>query len=173
MTEWRDIPGWVGYYQASDEGRVRSVDRVVVSRVGVHRPLRGMELKPKTDRRGYFQVALARNGACKSIRVHQLVALAFLGEAPFVGAVIRHLDGSKSNNAASNLKWGSQSENEIDAVEHGQNWNSNKKACPQGHPYEPGNTYVFFRNGRPARACRTCRRAASQRYEVTRERLAS
>lgn len=34
MTQWRDIPGYEGYYQVSDGGQVRSLDRVVVREDG-------------------------------------------------------------------------------------------------------------------------------------------
>ena len=27
---WKDIPGWEGYYQISDSGHVRSLDRCIV-----------------------------------------------------------------------------------------------------------------------------------------------
>lgn len=41
MTEWRDIEGYEGYYQVSQDGKVRSVDRIVKRRDGVVQVRRG------------------------------------------------------------------------------------------------------------------------------------
>lgn len=50
--------------------------------------------------------------------VHQLVCEAFHGPRP-PGLMTRHLDGDPLNNHASNLKWGTQIENEADKDRHG------------------------------------------------------
>jgi len=47
----------------------------------------------------------------KSYRLHKLVCEAFNGAKPFDDAVVMHIDGDSTNNAASNLKWGTQKEN--------------------------------------------------------------
>jgi hypothetical protein len=45
-------------------------------------------------------------------KVHQLIAEAFHGPAPFDGAVVMHIDENAVNNRASNLKWETQKENQ-------------------------------------------------------------
>jgi hypothetical protein len=71
MTRWRPIPGWPGY-EVSLDGRVRSLDRVVVDRRGVRRHLRGVELAPT---RG--QVYLSCWGYGRTITVSWLVGAAW------------------------------------------------------------------------------------------------
>lgn len=44
--------------------------------------------------------------------------------------------------------------------------NAAKTHCPQGHPYDEENTYVYDRPGVRARFCRTCVRAGKRRLET-------
>jgi hypothetical protein len=67
-------------------------------------------LKTPEDEWGYPMVGV--DG--KTIKVHRLIALAFLGPRPFPSAVVRHLDGNPKNNSARNLAYGSASENVLD-----------------------------------------------------------
>lgn len=73
---------------------------------------------------GYPGLVLKEDGQSKSITLHRLVALVFLGPPPFEGAEVRHLDGTgrhgfRANNAASNLAWGTTEENSADKIAHG------------------------------------------------------
>ena len=62
----------------------------------------------------YTGVQLVRDdGLLEKIYLHRAIAEAFHGECPD-GMECRHLDGNKHNNSASNLKWGTKSENEKD-----------------------------------------------------------
>lgn len=73
----------------------------------------GEEVAQKTDKDGYPQVNLSNNEEAhgfKVFRVHDLVARAFLGPRP-EGAEVLHKDAKRDNCAASNLKYGSRSEN--------------------------------------------------------------
>jgi hypothetical protein len=97
------------------------------------------------------------------------VAEAFHGPRP-VGLEVRHLDGDSLNNAASNLRYGTRTENLLDAVEHGTHYNAKKTRCPQGHLYDETNTRVSTTTGE--RSCRTCARA-SKRRQRERQMLAA
>lgn len=105
IEEWRTIPGHPDY-------SVSSTGRVCSWKQGGARIL-----KQSPDKDGYARVCLDR----KTRRVHSLVALAFLGEAPEGCTLVRHLDGDNTNNNLSNLKWGTLSENMYDRVAHGRN----------------------------------------------------
>lgn len=72
-----------------------------------------------------YQVVDLRDGYGNSRRayVHILIAEAFIGEKPFERAVVRHLNGDSSNNAVSNLAWGTYQQNEDDKRNHG-TWDS-------------------------------------------------
>ena len=98
---WKDIPQYEGQYQASNLGRVRSLDRVVVNSNGIVRSLKGKVMKQSCGG-GYLQVAL---NSKRTKRVHQLVAMAFLGHVPCGHKlVVDHMDDDKHNNKLSNLK---------------------------------------------------------------------
>lgn len=117
---WKDIPGYEGRYQASSEGRIRSVDRRVRIAHGATRLVRGRVLKPAATRRNphlYVILGHKANGS----PVHQLVAETFLGPRP-EGLDVRHLDGNPTNNRAENLAYGSRSENILDVYRIGRAW---------------------------------------------------
>lgn len=50
--------------------------------------------------------------------LHRLICEAFNGPCP-ADHVCRHLDGDKTNNKAANLAWGTQTQNNMDKLEHG------------------------------------------------------
>lgn len=114
LEEWRDIPGWEGYYQASNLGQVRSLDRKLwCESRGVFINWRGQLLKPGVMKAGgYHIVALCRDskGKQKSQKVHHLVWRAFNGEVPS-GKVIMHINDTPTDNRLCNLKLGTQIEN--------------------------------------------------------------
>ena len=63
---------------------------------------------------GYKKVELVKNGQRKSIRVHRLVAQAFIPN-PENKLEVNHIDGNKTNNHVENLEWVTSSENTIHA----------------------------------------------------------
>lgn len=121
MTEeiWKAAPGWEGLYEVSSLGRARSLTRVVAARYGSRRTVTGRVLKQNTVS-GYPQVHLSNGSDDANVFVHALVCEAFHGARP-AGHQACHNDGSKTNNCAYNLRWGTASDNALDAVRHG-NW---------------------------------------------------
>lgn len=106
--EWRPVVGWEGLYEVSSLGRVRSVDRVVVREYADGRSMptnySGRLLKAAVDPVGFELIALYRQGAGFSVRVHELVCAAFNGARPGRAEVV-HIDGDRGNNAARNVEW--------------------------------------------------------------------
>lgn len=102
---WKDIPGYEGYYQVSNLGRVRSLDRVVKhGRLGEFK-LKGGIKKFGTSFGGYKVCRLSKDGAQKAIKVHQLVAIAFLNHKPCGRKiVVDHIDNDNQNNRLDNLQ---------------------------------------------------------------------
>ena len=102
--EWRPIEGYEGLYEVSSYGRVRSVDRYVKYSNGQIHLHKGRILSPTKDTDGYLKVVLNCNRKCKTIRVHKLVAQAFLLNADNLPEV-NHIDEDKINNRADNLEF--------------------------------------------------------------------
>lgn len=106
--EWRDIPGYEGYYQVSSFGRVRSIDRTIQHPKGPKK-LKGKILKHFFSQFGYHQVGLCG----KTYMVYFLVASAFLGSCP-EGQEIRHGPNGIDDNSVSNLSYGTRQQNALD-----------------------------------------------------------
>ena len=112
LEVWKDKKDYEGLYQASNLGRMRSLDRWVKSRNGSIKLCKGRILKPCTDKYGYLYVNLYKNGKKKFHLVHRLVAEAFL-EIPeelkhLKGTrylQVNHKDENKHNNNVENLEW--------------------------------------------------------------------
>ncbi len=117
---WKDIPGYEGRYQASNLGRVRSLDRRVNICHGATRLMRGRVLKPAGSKRDPHLYVVLGHGAMGS-PVHQLVARTFHGPCPD-GQEVRHLDGDPLNNRADNLAYGTRTENILDVFHMGRSW---------------------------------------------------
>ena len=101
---FKDIPGYNGDYQVSNQGRVKSFKQSPKGRI----------LRPKSTVSGYLQVNLCQNGKVNTTYVHYLVTLTFVGERPY-GLDINHKDGNKVNNYLSNLEYCTHSKN----IQHG------------------------------------------------------
>jgi hypothetical protein len=114
-VRWLPIDGYDGAYEVSDDGRVRSVDRIIIpAGGGPEYKLRGTELVQKPHRKGYLQVALSKNSVVKYPLVHRLVAAAFV--IPVTGPQVNHMDFNKKNNRYKNLEWTSDDGNRQHAI---------------------------------------------------------
>lgn len=151
--EWRFIPGFEGYYEVSNHGRVRSVDRVVQTRQGLKR-YRGVLRKTSTGSGVYEQLPLSVDDVQTTVYVHSAVLLAFVGPCP-QGMEVCHNDGDPRNNHLSNLRYGTHVENTKDFIDLGRHFQLEKSTCPSGHPYD----YATAQG----RRCRECDRAANRR----------
>lgn len=111
---WKDIEGYEGYYQVSNFGRVRSVDRVVewASPKGTVYSCfkKGRIIKAFLRGKGYNSVNFSKNGINHPIYIHFLVAKAFVNGYKS-GFQVNHIDENKNNNKADNLEWISGKEN--------------------------------------------------------------
>jgi len=111
MSEiWKDVEGFEGDYQISNFGRLKSFRK--------RDSINGYILKQTNNKGGYFSVVLIGDNKRLSIRIHRLVAAAFI---PNPGSLpqVNHKDGNKQNNRVSNLEWCTALHN----VKHSMNMN--------------------------------------------------
>lgn len=120
MEIWKPIPNH-RFYEASSLGRIRSIDRNVMSGKRMI-SLRGMVLAQATGKSPcnlYPRVVVTDNtGKHKTRTVHYLVCEAFHGPRPD-GLEVLHRDDCKDNNKSDNLRWGTKAENATDAKANG------------------------------------------------------
>ena len=106
---WEDIEGYVGYYQISNFGRVRSLDRKVPYKTN-GRFVKGKILTTWLNNDGYVRVTLCTNGKNKHFTTSRLVASAFIPN-PDMLPEVNHKDFNTKNNRVSNLEWCTQEYN--------------------------------------------------------------
>ena len=106
---WKDIPNYEGFYQASNMGRIKSLERFRKGKNDCLVPLKEKILKPKITR-GYYQIVLCKNSTQKKYYIHRLVYETFNGAIP-EGYEINHLDERPINNRLSNLNLVTHKEN--------------------------------------------------------------
>lgn len=157
QEEWRPIPSWCGDYEASDLGRIRSVDRVLAradtGRGTLYRKP-GRILKSGVDPDGHTRVVLCRDQKMFTRKVHRLVLEAFVGPCPD-GMECCHNNGDPADNRLDNLRWDTLSSNAYDRVEHGVHNMARRDRCNHGHLFAGAN--LTTSNG--YRSCRACRQA--------------
>ena len=114
---WKPVVGYEGYYEVSNLGRMRSLDRMVNHKSGTQYLQRGQILAPRF-RDGYVSTAISKFGKTKYCRIHRLVAQAFIPN-PENKPTVNHKNGNKLDNSVENLEWATQSENQIHAIRTG------------------------------------------------------
>lgn len=122
---WKDIPGYKGLYQASNLGRIRSLDHVV--EYVKHYSDRDVEAKhyfkgkilAQNKTSGYLGCILSVNGKTVYPLVHRLVASAFVPN-PDNKPEVDHIDGDTTNNCADNLRWVTSKENAANSMSKGE-----------------------------------------------------
>lgn len=142
---WMPISGYVGLYEVSNHGRIRSVDRIqdLPNCHGWISPRhdKGRIFKPTDNGHGYLIVQLRKDGKRKNHYVHRLVAGAFL-EKPDGKDGVNHIDRDRQNNMVTNLEWCTQKENvrySAELMRHP------KDICK---PSKTGEKYITVKNGR-------------------------
>ena len=111
-TIWKPILNYEGFYEISNKGDIKSVDRIVLSKT--NRFCKGKILKQNIDKYGYKTIQLYKNGQRKALFVHRLVLSSFIG---FIENKIQvnHINGVKNDNKLNNLEWVTAKENTIHA----------------------------------------------------------
>lgn len=114
IEEWRPVVGLEDSYEVSDQGRVRSLDRLDT----VGRRVHGHVLTNARLATRYVRIRLRSSAGHHEETVHQMVLRAFVGPRPD-GAHACHNNGDTSDNRLVNLRWDTASANQMDKVRHG------------------------------------------------------
>lgn len=97
---WKPVNNYDGYYEVSNLGKIRNTKT-------------GHILKPSVNEFGYEYVTLFKGKSKSHLRVHRILAMAFI-DNPHGKTQINHIDHNKRNNSLDNLEWVTPLEN----VEH-------------------------------------------------------
>jgi hypothetical protein len=117
IEKWKDIEGYEGRYQVSNQGRIKSLPRKLWNGEGWF-DYKGKIIIPRIDNNGYPIVTLSTHSKGKRFRVHRLVAKAFIPN-PNGYTVVNHIDCNTTNNNVNNLEWCTQKHNVQYAVKKG------------------------------------------------------
>ena len=101
MGRWRDVVGYEGIYQVSDQGRVKRIAAASGTFVG--------KILRLTKAHGYCHVGLCLNRKRTTHKAHRLVLDAFVGPEPDLEC--NHKNGIRDDNRLENLEWVTPSEN--------------------------------------------------------------
>ena len=172
MTEqWLPVVGYEGKYEVSDHGRVRSIERKARllhrhTKEEIFRRVPGRIIKlhmgiTKQGKTKHMNARLSDERGTLNWAVHRLVLTAFRGPCP-PGLQGCHYDDDPYNNRLENLRWDTQSANELDKVRNGGHHEARRDSCDNGHRFSEENTRMY----RGKRKCRRCERDRSRAQRI-------
>jgi hypothetical protein len=116
---WKSVIGFEGLYEASNLGRVKSLDHITKNSLGVKRKFKGRILKQKSrSNDGYLDACLYNNGKSSHKGVGTIIAPLFC-ENPLNKPEVNHLNSKPKDNRAINLNFLTRSEQLLWAFRHG------------------------------------------------------
>ena len=106
---WKPVPGYEGLYEVSNYGRVKSLC--------AGRWRKEMIRRLVADKDGYMTVCLKKDGTVKNLKVHRMVAFAFIPN-PQQFPEINHRNELRYDNRVENLEWCSSQYNQTYKGKH-------------------------------------------------------
>ena len=119
-----DIKGYEDRYAVDEDGNVWSLN--------YRRSGKMKKLKPCVTNKGYLMVCLYKDGKGKSLKIHRLMAEAFLPDFS-EELQVDHIDRDKQNNNLSNLRMVTNAQNQ---------WNQDSKGCSWFKPRQKWVAYI-------------------------------
>jgi hypothetical protein len=109
MEIWKSILGYERYYEISNIGRVRGIERFVKHPNGGLLKKNVKYLKPSSNGTGYMRIMFSKDGLRKEYYVHRLIMEAFVGKSSLH---INHKNGIRDDNRLENLEYVTIRENQ-------------------------------------------------------------
>ena len=95
---WKPIKGYDGYFEVSNYGNFKSLDRIVgYKQLGTYRKYPGKSLKTETTLEGYTRIVLMKNHIKKRYMCHRIVAETFIPN-PQNKPFVNHKNGNQTHN---------------------------------------------------------------------------
>ena len=114
---WKDVKDYEGIFQVSNFGRVKSMSRLITYKDGRSYTSKEKLMSPVLNSDGYPCTHFKVSGEGRTVRIHRLVAQAFV-DNPYDYDEVNHIDEDKTNNHYCNLEWCTRKEN----MNHGTLW---------------------------------------------------
>ena len=144
QEQWKDIPDYEGIYQISDQGRIRSLDRIDCAGRHLKGKIRNLGIT-----KGYHTILLSKNGINTNFRVNRLVLMTFSPIENMEKYHVNHINENTLDDVLSNLEWMLPNEN----YQYGTRLNriketfkaKNQKNCKKIQCVETGEVYNGIR----------------------------
>lgn len=142
MEKWKDIDGYIGLYQVSNLGNIKSVERFRTN--GKSGYIQQSKILKTGNENGYLFVNLSKMGVVKKFKVHRLVANHFLPN-PENKPEIDHINTDKTDNRVENLRWVTHKENMNNPLSKNKQSKSMKgKPSPKGKEHKQSKPIIQF-----------------------------
>ena len=113
---WQDLYGYKGYFQVSNLGNIRSLDRTIKPKGNQKsRFVKGKQYRVWKNYKGYCLVTLAKHNVKKAKVLHILIAKTFIPN-PCKRPEVNHKNGIKDDNRACNLEWNTRLQNQHHSI---------------------------------------------------------
>ena len=107
---WKSVVEYEGLYEVNTDGELRTFNWKGTGQTRI--------MKPAKDHKGYLRTMLAKDGNAKTIKMHRIIAQAFIPN-PENKPTVNHKNGIKTDNRVENLEWHTNKENVAHAIANG------------------------------------------------------